>query len=263
MEIIIQKNLFAASQEAAGIVADLLLKKPNAVIGLASGESPKCLYDLLVKHENQGKVDFTGATFFALDEYIGLGADSLASYSHYYEACFFGQLKNRPQKIFLPDGRTENVEQFCANYEKRIRDCSGIDLQILGIGRQGHLGFNEPGSSLASRMRIKTLTPETLKANRKALSGLKDPPRHVLTMGLGTILDAKRCVVLGFGQKKARAIAGMVEGPISASLPASILQMHPQTYVFLDPAAAKLLKRKKYYQFIYDHKPDWQRTIRV
>jgi glucosamine-6-phosphate deaminase len=259
MEIIIEKNPAAASKSAAKIVAETIRSNPKAVLGLASGESPKKLYEILIAMENRGEIDFSKVTFFTLDEYVGLGESNAASYRYYFETHFFGKLKKRPEKIFTPDGLTKNIEAFCIWYENQIQACGGIDLQILGLGQDGHLAFNEPGSSLASRTRIKTLTPETLRANKKSLASLKTTPKHVLTMGLASIMNTKKCLLLAFSPKKAKAVQGMVEGPITASLPASILQMHEKTHVFLDLAAAKLLKRKKYYQFVYSNKPDWQR----
>ncbi len=229
------------------------------MIGLASGESPKKLYEILVQAENLGEVDFSAATFFSLDEYVGLGAADSSSYAHYFETHFFKKLKKRPQKIFGPDGLAKDIPAFCIWYEKQIKACGGIDLQILGIGKDGHLAFNEPTSSLGSRTRIKTLTPETLRANQKNLKSLKHKPKHAITMGIATIMESRNCLLLAFSEKKAKAIHGMVEGPLSASLPASILQMHSKTQVFLDSAAAKFLKRKAYYQFVYDNKPEWQR----
>jgi glucosamine-6-phosphate deaminase len=259
MEIIIQKNREAASQAAAKVVVDKIRTKPDAVFGLASGESPLRLYEILVERENAGEMDFSNATFFTLDEYLGLEPQHPASYHYYFEKNFFSLLKRRPGRIVVPDGTTDDVAHFCASYENQIKSEGGIDLQILGIGQDGHLAFNEPGSSLVSRTRIKTLTPETLRANAKTLKGLKAKPKHVLTMGLATILEARQCVVLAFGEKKSKAVAGMAEGAVSASCPASVLQMHVKTQVFLDVAAAKLLKRRNYYQFVYENKPEWQR----
>jgi glucosamine-6-phosphate deaminase len=171
MEIIIQKNQEAASQAAANALVKSIQQNPELVIGLASGESPRRLYEILVEMENRGEVFFEECTFFSLDEYVGLGENHPASYKRYFEENFFSKLKYRPSRVHTPDGRAADIEGFCRSYEDSIRSAGGIDLQILGIGKDGHLAFNEPGSSLASRTRIKTLTPGTLRANKKLFGG--------------------------------------------------------------------------------------------
>jgi glucosamine-6-phosphate deaminase len=154
---------------------------------------------------------------------------------------------------------TKDISKFCAHYEKLIRTAGGIDLQLLGIGTDGHIGFNEPTSSLASRTRIKTLTHRTRKDNARHFGDPANVPQHVITMGLGTIMEARQCVMLAFGNAKARAVAATVEGPVTSNNPASILQMHPNVKLILDEAAASRLKRAEYYRWVFDHKPDWQK----
>ena len=167
---------------------------------------------------------------------------------------------NLPEKnIHIPDGMTGNVPAFCERYEKQIRAAGGLDLQLLGIGSDGHIGFNEPTSSLASRTRMKTLTVRTRKDNARFFGGEAQAPHHVITMGIGTIMEARHCVLLAFGKKKAHAIAGAVEGPITAMNPASALQWHPRVTVCLDEAAASGLKMKRYYRWVFENKPDWQK----
>jgi glucosamine-6-phosphate deaminase len=163
------------------------------------------------------------------------------------------------ENVHIPDGNATDIPAHCAEYEERIRAAGGIDLQVLGIGGDGHIGFNEPTSSLASRTRIKTLTQQTRADNARFFGSPDEVPKHVITMGIGTIMEARQNVLLAFGHNKAKAIAGAVEGPITATNPASALQMHPVTKVFLDDAAASELERAYYFRWVHDNKPDWQK----
>ena len=208
-------------------------------------------------HREEG-LSFAQVTTFNLDEYIGLPADHPQSYRATMQEMLFDHVDIPQERTHVPNGMVENIEEECASYEAKIQAAGGIDLQVLGIGSDGHIGFNEQGSSLASRTRIKTLTPQTLKDNARFFGSAEEVPHHVITMGIGTILETKRIVLLAFGSGKAEAIAGMVEGPITASNPASALQMHEKTHVFLDDGSAENLERKDYYRWVYDHKPDWQ-----
>lgn len=259
MEIILQSDPESASRVAARLVARLVREKPDAVLGLATGGTPLALYRELIRLHREEDLSFQHVTTFNLDEYIGLEPDHPHSYHHYMRENVFRHLDVPEEGIHLPDGMTDDVPGFCEAYESRIRDAGGIDLQILGIGTDGHVGFNEPTSSLASRTRIKTLTPRTLEDNARFFERAEDQPHHVITMGIGTILDARRVAMLAFGERKAEAVAGMVEGPVTASLPASVLQQHSRAHVFLDEAAAGRLERTEYYRWVYDHKPAWQR----
>lgn len=255
MEIIIQPNAEAATEIAARLVARLLREKPNAVLGLATGSTPLLLYRALAKM----KLDWRNVTTFNLDEYIGLPQKHPQSYHHFMWENLFQHVNIARKNVHIPDGMAKDIPQFCARYEKQIRAAGGIDLQILGIGTDGHVGFNEPTSSLASRTRIKTLTPQTRKDNARFFGSADKVPHHVITMGLGTIMEARQCLLLAFGEKKARAIAAAVEGPIDSTVPASILQMHADARVFLDSGAAAKLKRADYYHHVYTNKPDWQK----
>jgi glucosamine-6-phosphate deaminase len=255
MEIIIQSNAAAASAVATRIVAGLLKEKPDAVLGLATGSTPLLLYRSLARM----KLDWHRVTTFNLDEYVGLPEDHEQSYHTFMWENLFRHINIAKKNVHIPDGMTRDIRGFCTRYEERIRASGGIDLQILGIGTDGHIGFNEPTSSLSSRTRIKTLTPRTVQDNARYFGGAKQVPQHVITMGLGTIVGARQCLLLAFGSKKARAIADAVEGPISSMSPASILQMHPSVKVCLDRQAGAKLKRADYYRSVYDHKPDWQK----
>ena len=254
MEIIIQPSAEAATRVASGIIANLLKEKPNAVIGLATGSTPLLHYRALVEL----RLDWSQVTTFNLDEYIGLSPEHPQSYHAFMWENLFRHLNIAPENVHIPDGMAKDVPAFCAAYEEKIRLVGGIDLQVLGIGSDGHIGFNEPTSSLASRTRIKTLTPQTRQDNARFFASLDEVPTHCITMGIGTIMEARHNLMLAFGANKAHAIAEAVEGPITAINPASILQMHPDAKFCLDTDAAAELQRVDYYRWVYDNKPEWQ-----
>jgi glucosamine-6-phosphate deaminase len=255
MEIIIEPTAEAATAIAARLVAGLLREKPHAVLGLATGSTPLLLYRELARIG----ANWRHVTTFNLDEYVGLAPGHPASYHSFMRENLFRHINLPEKNIHIPDGLTRNVPAFCERYEKQIRRAGGIDLQLLGIGTDGHIGFNEPSSSLASRTRMKTLTERTLRDNARFFGGAAQSPHHVITMGIGTILEARHCLLLAFGGKKARAIAGAVEGPVTAMNPASALQLHPNVTLCLDAAAASRLKMKRYYRWVFENKPDWQK----
>lgn len=259
MEVIIQADAHAASVVAARLISHLLREKPNAVLGFATGNTPILMYQELVRKFREGHIDFSRVTTFNLDEYVGLPPEHPASYRSFMFRHFFDHVNVARDRIHLPDGMAHDIPAHCEEYEARIRDAGGIDLQILGIGTQGHIGFNEPTSSLGSRTRIKTLTPRTRRDNAFLFGGEDKVPKHVITMGIGTIMEAKQCVLLAFSKGKAQAIARAVEGPITAMMPASILQMHPVVKIFLDEGAASQLQNTNYYHWVYEGKPEWQR----
>ena len=259
MEIIIAPNSQQASMWAADFITSLLHSKPACVLGLATGSSPLELYrELIRRHREQG-LDFSRCTTFNLDEYVGLPPNHPASYRRFMQDNLFRGLNIPPENIHIPDGLALDIPAHCAAYEEAIAKAGGIDLQILGIGTDGHIGFNEPSSSLGSRTRIKTLTERTRADNARFFERDEEVPRHVLTMGVGTIMEARAILMLAFGTAKARAVAAMIEGPITALVPASVLQFHPTVKVLLDEEAASLLTRREYYQHVFSHKPDWQR----
>jgi glucosamine-6-phosphate deaminase len=255
MEIIIQPTAAAATAVAARLFAKMIREKPAAVLGLATGGTPLALYRELVARQ----LDWRNITTFNLDEYVGIAPQHPQSYHHFMWENLFRHVNVASQNVNIPDGLAKAIPTFCERYEAKIRAAGGIDLQLLGIGTDGHIGFNEPTSSLASRTRIKTLTPQTRKDNARFFGCEAHVPHHCITMGIGTILDARHCVLLAFGKKKARAIAEAVEGPITSVNPASALQLHPKTTVFLDEEAASELKLTDYYRWVYDNKPDWQK----
>jgi glucosamine-6-phosphate deaminase len=261
MEIIIQPTPEEASRIAAHIIAKLVRTKPDAVLGLATGSTPLLLYRELIRMHREEGLDFSGVTTFNLDEYIGLSADHPQSYNRFMRDHLFRHINVSHENVHIPDGMTDDVPGTCRSYEQRIREAGGIDLQVLGIGSDGHVGFNEPTSSLASRTRIKTLTEETLQDNARFFDQPEQQPHHVITMGIGTVMESGQVVLLAFGEQKAEAIAAAVEGPVSSMMPASALQFHPKTHMLLDEPAAGKLAKAGYYRWVYDNKPAWQQHL--
>ena len=261
MEIIILPTAEEASEVAARLVARQVREKPASVLGLATGSTPCKLYDLLARKHREEGLDFAHVTSFNLDEYVGLGPDHPASYHRFMEENLFSHVNIPRERIHIPDGLAADVPAHCTAYEKAVADAGGIDLQILGLGSDGHLGFNEPGSSLASRTRIKTLTERTRSDNARFFTAEEQVPHHVITMGLGTIMESRMCLLLAFGKAKAEAVAASVEGPVTANVPGSLLQFHPRTKVLLDAESASLLQRADYYQWVYKNKPSWQTDL--
>ena len=249
MEVIILPTALDVGKSAAGIIARLVAEKPSAVLGLATGASVKGVYAELVNKA----LDFSGVTTFNLDEYVGS-----SSCHAFMEEHFLSRVNLDRRRVHLPPTEGADLAGSCEKYERDIRAAGGIDLQLLGIGREGHLGFNEPTSSLVSRTRIKTLTSATRKANRGGFAG-GEVPLHVVTMGIGTILEARHCLLVADGAAKADAVARMVEGPLTAMVPASALQLHPHTTVIVDDAAAAKLSLRDYYREVQRNKPQWQR----
>src|SRR5207253_8443469 len=255
MEVVIKRDYDQMSKAAAQLVVDVLNTKPNAVLGMATGSTPLGLYQELVRLYKAGHVDFSRVTTFNLDEYVGLPANHPQSY-HYFMREHFFQHVNIPQhNINIPSGTTSNYPAFCDWYERRIEECGGIDLQIVGIGSDGHIAFNEPGSSLSSRTRLKTLAKQTIDDNARFFDRPEDVPIYAITMGVGTIMEARQILMLANGVKKADAVAAAVEGPVTAMITASALQMHPNTKAFLDEAAASKLMMREYYDWSQFHKP--------
>ncbi|ADB17428.1 glucosamine-6-phosphate isomerase [Pirellula staleyi DSM 6068] len=247
MRVIIESDALAASRRAARFIADQIRRKPDTVLGLATGSSPLETYRELIRlHQTEG-LDFAQVTTFNLDEYVGLGPSHPQSYRHFMQQHLFDHVNLAPSKTHVPDGRALDFEVHCRVYEQQIRDAGGIDLQLLGIGTDGHIAFNEPGSSLGSRTRLKTLASETIRDNARFFGGEEKVPRLAVTMGVGTILESRRCLLLAFGPKKAEAVRNTVEGPITAQVTATALQLHREVVGIFDEAAARLLVRRDYY----------------
>ncbi len=260
MEIIITPTAVEAQETAARLLRRQVQRKPGSVLGLATGSTPIGVYARLAQMHAVGEMDFSRASTFNLDEYVGLEDSHPCSYRSFMHEHLFAKVNIDPSRIHFPDGMARDIPAHCADYEAAIVRAGGIDLQLLGIGREGHIGFNEPSSSLASRTRIKTLTPQTVKDNARFFGSEEKVPRHVITMGVGTIMDARHCLMLATGEAKADVVARMAEGPITADLPGSILQMHPVCTLVVDAAAAVELRRQDYYHWVYNNKPAWQRV---
>jgi len=255
MEVIIKKDYAEMSKEAAKIVAKLLYEKPNAVLGLATGSTPIGLYKELIRmHKDEG-LDFSKVVTFNLDEYIGLPATHDQSYNYFMNDNLFKSINVNPENVHVPNGMAPDVDAFCEWYEDEIDAAGGLDIQVLGIGGDGHIAFNEPGSSLASRTRMKTLTEETIDDNARFFAKKEDVPRYAITMGVGTILEAGQCLMLANGEKKAKVVAKAIEGPVSSMVTASALQLHPNVTAVLDEPAAAELELKEYYEWVYANKP--------
>ncbi|GAB3997662.1 glucosamine-6-phosphate deaminase [Nocardioides marmoraquaticus] len=249
----------AAGALAADAVGELLRRTPDAVLGLATGSSPLPLYDELARRCDAGEVSFARARGYTLDEYVGLPPEHPQRYRNVIDTELVSRVDLPEGAVAGPDGLADDVPAACAAYEQAIADAGGIDLQVLGIGTDGHVGFNEPGSSLASRTRIKTLTRQTRLDNARFFDDDLDAvPTHCLTQGLGTIMAARHVVLLASGRGKAEAVHQLVEGPVSAMWPATVLQHHPHVTVLLDEAAASRLQLAGYYRDTYRAKPAWQ-----
>ena len=258
MEVIVLPAAHDAGAAAAEIISRLVAAKPGAVLGLATGASVEGVYaGLALAHRDQA-LDFSRVSAFNLDEYVGLSPSHPASFHAFMERHFLGRVNIERRNVRFPPTEGGDLARRCEEFERDIRAAGGIDLQLLGIGRDGHLGFNEPTSSLASRTRIKTLTGPTREANRSAFGG-GEVPLHVVTMGIGTILEARHCLLVACGAAKADAVARMVEGPLTAMVPASALQMHPHATIIVDEAAAAGLALRDYYREVQRNKPQWQR----
>lgn len=262
MRVIIRKQAQAACVTAARLIASLIHQKPDAVLGLATGGTPVSCYAELIRLHRCGELDFSQVTTFNLDEYVGLPREHSQSFSSFMHEHFFNHVNIDPTRIHLPDGNAEDMAKACDEYEQRIARAGGIDLQLLGIGSDGHIAFNEPGSSLASRTRVKTLCHETIRDNARFFGSEAAVPRLSVTMGVGSIMDARQCLLLVTGEKKAAAIRSAIEGPVTSQVTASALQFHRFATAVLDEPAASWLSRKSHYDFAESSMPDPDEILR-
>lgn len=244
MLVIIKENYQELSNEAAKQVASLIRKKPDCVLGFATGSTPLGLYKELIRMHKEEGLDFSKVVSFNLDEYVGLPPNHPESYHYFMWENLFKHININPSNVYIPMGMAEDIDAFCEWYEEKIVEHGGIDLQILGIGSNGHIAFNEPGSSLGSRTRIKTLKENTRLDNSRFFNSIDEVPKYAITMGVGTIMEAKRLLLLANGIKKAEAIKQTVEGPIMAKYPATIVQLHRYATVIVDKEAASKLEGK-------------------
>jgi glucosamine-6-phosphate deaminase len=259
MEVVIVPDISAGGGVVGGALAALIARQPDAVLGLATGSTTEPVYaDLVARHRASG-FSVRRARAFLLDEYVGLPPDHPQSYRAVIEREVTSNLDFDPQAVKGPDGTADDLLAACATYDAQIVAAGGVDLQLLGIGSDGHIGFNEPGSSLGSRTRLKTLTNRTRADNARFFGGdIAAVPNHVITQGVGTILTAHHLVLVAWGEGKAEAVARCVEGPITAMVPASALQLHPHATVVVDEAAASRLALADYFRETWAAKPSWQ-----
>jgi glucosamine-6-phosphate deaminase len=254
MEVIIMKTYEEVCEESAAIIQEAWRQENALVLGFATGKTPLGLYERLIELYNQGGIDFASVKAFNLDEYVGLEESHPQSFAYYMDHHLFQHVNIMKENIFRLSGRPADIEAHCRSYERKIQEVGGIDVQILGIGKNGHIAFNEPGSSLSSRTRLEILTQETVLANRQFFQDEKELPRFCLTMGIGTILETKMALLLASGKDKAEIIARAVEGPVTASVPASALQLHACARFVIDEAAASGLSNLDYYRWAYENK---------
>ena len=257
MEVIVQSTPEDAAELTARVIAHALRDNPHLTLGLATGRTMERVYRILVRMHQEEGLDFSLACTFNLDEYIGVPPESPNSYRHYMREHLFNRVNLDPHSTHLPNGMAADTATECRQYEAAIHNHGGIDLQLLGIGRSGHIGFNEPLSALFSRTREKALSPQTVSQNSVLFQGGEEMPRRAITMGVGTILEARRCILLATGEEKAEIIAKAVEGPLTAMISATALQLHPRCTVVIDEAAAAKLQNLSYYRWIFENEPEW------
>lgn len=257
MDVIISCDASSAASLVARLIAKELRSNPHLVLGLATGQTMEAVYRVLVRMHAEEGLDFSLCRTFNLDEYVGLGADDPRSYRYYMRERLFRHVNIDPRNTYLPDGLATDLDDECRRYERQIQRFGGIDLQLLGIGRAGHIGFNEPLSALRSRTRVKALTPVTIEQNSTYFGGLDRVPRRAITMGVGTIQECRRCLVLATGSSKADIVAKAVEGPITSMISATALQLHPRCTVVVDEAAAAKLQGADYYRWTFNNEPEW------
>jgi len=253
MLVILKRDDEEINLQAARLIASAVRKKPALALGLATGGTMVGVYKNLVALHEQGALDFSRVVTFNLDEYLGIPPAHPRSFHHFMRENFFAHVNIDPRNIHIPDGTIRgNYDEYCASYEEAIRKAGGIELQLLGIGRNGHIGFNEPTSSIGSRTRLKVLSQETLDDNSKFFAPGEDSPRCAITMGIGTILEARKVLLLATGASKAEAVAKSIEGPITSAVSASALQLHPDVTFIIDDAAASRLTQRDYYHRVLE-----------
>jgi glucosamine-6-phosphate deaminase len=253
MKVVILEDPTAVACYGLDIFRQQLATRPDSVFGLATGSTPLSLYKELIASNRRGEISFREVKTFNLDEYMDLPPDHLQSYRYFMDREFFSQIDIDRNNTRVPPGDADNPLLACRAYEEAIRNAGGIDIQLLGIGRNGHIGFNEPSSCLTSRTRVKTLTAETIADNARFFEAGEFQPQLSITMGIGTIMEARLVVLLATGDSKADAVKAMIEGPVSAWCPASALQMHPSTVVIIDEAAAGRLSNPEFFKHIEKH----------
>ncbi|MBI4226930.1 MAG: glucosamine-6-phosphate deaminase [Candidatus Omnitrophica bacterium] len=244
MEVVIRDNPEAMAKLAAELIAEVVRRKPKCVLGLATGSTPVVTYKELIRLHTQEGLDFSRVTSFNLDEYVSLPPEHDQSYHYFMHENLFKSININPKNTHVPDGMAKDIPAFCRWYEEQIVKAGGVDVQLLGIGSNGHIAFNEPGSSLGSRTRVKTLDEGTRQDNARFFKSMNEVPKYAITMGIGTIMDARQLILLANGAGKAEAIQKTCEGPITAIVPATVVQLHPKATIIVDKAAASKLSRE-------------------
>ena len=244
MEVIIKETPEEMSKLSAELIAEVIRRKPRAVLGLATGSTPLGTYKELIRLHKEEGLDFSRVVTFNLDEYVGLAHEHPQSYHYFMWENLFKHININAKNVHIPDGTAKDIPAFCRWYEEQIVKAGGLDLQLLGIGGNGHIAFNEPGSSLGSRTRVKTLDEKTRQDNARFFRNMNEVPKYAITMGIGTIMDARQLVMLANGAGKTEAIAKTCEGPITAIVPATIVQLHPKATIIVDKAASTKLSRE-------------------
>ncbi len=252
MEIVICKDAQEVGKVAADRLTSYIEGLPTPVIGLATGSSPLALYSELASRVAAGGLDLSHALGFALDEYVGIELSHPESYHNVINSKVVEPLRMTPSRVRVPNGLAEDLQAAADEYDEAIELAGGVDVQILGIGSNGHIGFNEPFSSFSSRTRVKTLTPQTREDNARFFDSIEQVPTHCVTQGLGTIMDSRVALMVAAGEGKAEAVAALVEGPVATRFPASILQFHPRAIVIIDEAAASKLENIEYFRHIQE-----------
>ncbi|QDY32863.1 glucosamine-6-phosphate deaminase [Clostridium sporogenes] len=241
MRIIVVENYEEMSKKAAVMIASQIILKPNSVLGLATGDTPLGMYKELIDMHHKKEIDFSESKSFNLDEYYALEKNNSQSYYHYMMENFFSHINIDKEKINIPDGKAENIEEECKSYDKKISDAGEIDIQVLGIGVNGHIGFNEPSVDFKAGTHLVNLDEKTIKSNSRFFNSIEDVPTKAISMGIKTILNSKKIVLLANGKGKADAIAKTVKGNICPEVPASVLQFHKDVTIILDKEAAEKL----------------------
>lgn len=241
MKVIVTKNYDELSKVAANEMASVVKNNPKAILGLATGGSPIGMYKELIRMNKEGEIDFSNVTTVNLDEYVGLSGDHPQSYRYFMNENLFNHINIDKKNTYVPNGLAKNIEEECKNYDNKIANLGGTDVQLLGIGNNGHIAFNEPDEDLISGTHLTNLTQDTIEANARFFDSIDEVPKTALTMGLGGIMKSKKIIVIASGESKAEAVKAMVNGKISTKMPASMLQMHRDVVVIVDEAAAKLL----------------------
>ena len=241
MRVVVTKNYDELSKVAANEMAEVIKNKPQAVLGLATGGSPVGMYKELIKMNQAGEIDFSKVITINLDEYVGLSGEHPQSYRYFMNDILFNHINIDKNNTYVPNGLATNIEEECIQYDAKIAALGGTDVQLLGVGNNGHIAFNEPAEALVSGTHLTGLTEDTIKANARFFDSIDEVPKTALTMGLGGIMKSKKIIVIASGESKAKAVKEMVSGKISTKVPSSMLQMHRDVTVIVDEAAAKLL----------------------